>query len=189
VQKDPFDSRAHLALAWSCALDRQFAQAELNFGLALKLNDNDPWTLTSTALGMAYCGDHERATSLAAQALDLNPDPSRTHWGYQATIRFLCEDDLGCVEAAERAREAILNLPGWHAAALAQLGEKSRAQTVGQRFLDLIRSRWHGPAPVTDLAVSSWFLGAFPIRLEADRERIREGLRLAGIPVGQDMPA
>lgn len=189
VQTDPFDSRAQLCLAWAFALDGQFYQAEANFNLALNLNESDPWTLTSSALGVAFCGLHDRAVALANQALELNLEPSRSHWGYQTTLRFVCGDYAGCIEAAGRAQEAITNLPGWHAAALAHLGETAKAAAAGRRLIEVIRDHWHGTEAPTDEAISSWFLGAFPIRLKADWERLRDGLLLAGVPIASELRA
>jgi tetratricopeptide (TPR) repeat protein len=141
VQTDPFDSRAHLAMAWSLAMRRQCEQAELSFGLALDLNENDPWTLTSASLGLSFCGRHVDAKHLADEALRLNPTPSRSQWAYQATIRFMCSDYPGCIEAAHKADDIIVNLPAWHAAALAHLGmlEEARGHPrVRQSYNELV---------------------------------------------------
>lgn len=181
VQTDPFDSRAHLAMAWSSAMRRQFEQADLSFSLALDLNENDPWTLISSALGLAFCGDHARAQALADRALRVNGSPSKSHWAYQATTRFMTGDYRGSVAAAERAEEVILNLPAWHAAALALLDAGGARQA--QRFLELIRANWHGKRPAGDADIMAWFFAAFPIRLEDDRRRVREGLERAGLTI------
>ena len=130
VEVDPFDARAHHCFAWSLALGRRFDQAELSFGLALELNENDPWTLISSALGTAYCGKHREALELADQALRIDPNPSRAHWGYQAKTRFLCEDYTGSVTAAARALNVLPFLSAWHAAAL---GTSAIARTPATR--------------------------------------------------------
>jgi hypothetical protein len=160
---------------------RQFEQAELSFSLALDLNENDPWVLISSALGLAFCGDQPRAQGLADRALKVNGNPSKSHWAYQATVRFLGGDYHGCRKAAERAEEVIFNLPAWHAAAVAHLGLDSSRVTA--RFLDLIRSNWHGQQPASDIAIVTWFLNAFPINLDEDVARIRDGLERAGLPL------
>src|SRR5690606_25572444 len=61
VNIDPTSSRAHLCAAWSYALNRQFDQAEFSYQMAYDLNENDPWTLVSTSVGLAYCGRQEQA--------------------------------------------------------------------------------------------------------------------------------
>lgn len=182
VEVDPIDSRTHLCLAWSLALNRQHDPAELAFHLACELNENDPWTLVSTALGRAFCGAEEHALRLADQALDLGFAASGEHWGYQGTIRFVCGDYEGCVAAAERARDHIANLPAWKAAALARLGRLDEAQAEAHRFLDLIAARWYGPVPADAAAITDWFLHCFPIQKRHTWERLRDGLHRAGLP-------
>ncbi|MEN3378168.1 MAG: hypothetical protein V7604_3523, partial [Hyphomicrobiales bacterium] len=54
IQLDPLDSRTHLALAWSFAMSGRFDLAELEFELAMDLNEHDPWTLISAAQGLSF---------------------------------------------------------------------------------------------------------------------------------------
>ena len=62
--------------------------------------------------------------------------------------------------------------------ALAHLGDRRAARQRADAFLAGMRQHWHAE-DASDEAVLSWFLEAFPIRLEADRDRLREGLALA----------
>lgn len=187
VQIDPLDSRGHLAQGWALAFKGRWHRAKLSLELALRLNENDPWTLTSAALALAFCGEHDAAVELADQALTLIPHPPRVHWAYQATLRFICSDYAGSVEAAEQAEDAIPNLPGWHAAALAHLGEDAAARERVEAFLAAIRARWVGAQP-DETKIYAWFLHAFPIKLDADRARLREGLlQAAGVSAHSDM--
>ena len=181
---DPIDSRAQLCLGWSYAMAKQYDQAEVNLALAYQLNENDPWTLISSAHGFAFCGQHEHAHDIAEQALRLLLVPSQVHWGYQVGIRFLLGDYEGCVEAANRADTIISNLPGWNASALFHLGRHNEAVTEAQRFIELIRRRWLGSEPPTDEAILGWFLHLFPIRNKEDWERLRAGLAGLGLSVG-----
>ena len=49
VQLDPVDSRAHLCCGWSYMMALREAEAAPHMQLACELNDNDPWTLLSSA--------------------------------------------------------------------------------------------------------------------------------------------
>jgi len=182
---DPVDSRSQLCLGWAHAMAKQYDQAELNLGLAYDLNENDPWTLISSAHGFAFCGTMERASKLADQADKLALMPSRTHWAYQVGIRFLREDYRGCVEAADRACDVIPNLPGWKASALYHLDLRSQAADERRRFISLMQSRWFGSEPPTEQAVTRWFLHLFPIKRREDWQRLRDGLAGAGADVGE----
>lgn len=178
VERDPFHSRSHLAHGWAQVSNQLWDRAEAAIDLALKLNENDPWTLISSALVTAFCGKHNTAVELAEQSLALMPEPPQLHWAYHATLRFVCSDYAGSADASERAEGAISNVSGWHAAALAHLAERARARERVDLFLTTMRSRWHGDTP-TDADILEWFLGAFPIRLDADRARLLDGLMRA----------
>ncbi|MFX9642466.1 hypothetical protein ABTU71_18945, partial [Acinetobacter baumannii] len=89
VQLDPVDSRAHLCCGWAYAMALREVEAAPHLELACELNDNDPWTLLSSALFSAFCGSIEQAEQRAAQSLALSPAPSYLDWSYHGLIRFL----------------------------------------------------------------------------------------------------
>ena len=122
VQLDPVNSRAHLCCGWSYVMALREAEAAPHMELACELNDNDPWTLLSCAHYYAFCGSIEQARLRAEQSLALSPAPSYLEWAYHGTIRFLCGDYAGALEASDRAHGAITSLPAWRAAALFYLG-------------------------------------------------------------------
>jgi DNA-binding SARP family transcriptional activator len=184
VQLDPSDSRAQLSFAWSLIMAKRYDQAEAPARLAAELNENDPWTLISSASVMTFCGDSERGRYLAGQALDLSPTPSGMHWAYQAGIRFLWEDYEGCLDAAMRAGAMVDSLPGWVAAALFHLGRRDEAVDEVRRLIDHIRSNWRGKSAAKDEVVTQWLLHLYPIRQRRDWLRLRDGLAGAGAPVG-----
>jgi DNA-binding SARP family transcriptional activator/TolB-like protein len=182
VQLDPLDSRAQLCLAWAHAMNSQFDLAEVYYGHACDLNENDPWTRTSAALGFACCDQLARARQTADRALELSPQASPLGWSYHTLIRFLEEDYEGSLRAAERAGDAFKYVPGFSVASLALLGRVTEARAEAKRFLQLIRGSWFGEMPPQDEAIARWILEFLPIRSKAARDRLREGLAAAGIP-------
>ena len=183
VNLDPIDSRAQLCLAWSFAFTGQFDMAVACFRHAIALNDDDPWTTTSAALGLAYSDQRDEARHFADRAVALSPVASPLHWCYQSTIRFICEDYDASLRAAEQSGEAINYFQGWRAAALAHAGRLTEAHSEGQRFLSVIRRFWSGPDQPSDTTISHWLLHCFPIRNPEAVERLRKGLALAGVLV------
>jgi TolB-like protein len=183
VQLDPVDSRAHLCCGWSYVMALREAEAAPHMELACELNDNDPWTLLSAAHYYAFCGSAEQAWQLAEQSLALSPAPSYLGWAYHGTVRFICGDYAGALEAIDRAHDAIHILPAWRAAALFHLGEPAMAREEAQRFLNGIRSFWLGSFAPTEEAVTCWTLQAHPISVRPRWEALRDGLRGAGLPV------
>jgi DNA-binding SARP family transcriptional activator len=183
VQLDPVDSRAHLCCGWSYVMALREAEAAPHMELACELNDNDPWTLLSSALYCAFCGSTERALVRAEQSLALSPAPPYLGWGYHGIIRFLRGDYAGALEAIDRAEGVIKTLPAWRAAALFHLGQSDTAQEEAKRFLNGIRSFWVGSSAPTDEAIARWVLQAHPISVRLRWEALRDGLRGAGLAV------
>ena len=176
VQVDPLDSKTHLCLGWAQAMNNHFEQAELSYTMAYELNENDPWTMLSSAHGLAFCDRLDSARRLADQALDLGLKSSALHWGYQVGIRFLCGDYEGSVAAADRAQDIIYNLPAWKAAALHHLGRADESRAEAARFCASIRTVWQGATPADDETIFRWLLHSFPIRRNEAWERLRDGL-------------
>lgn len=179
VDLDPTNSRTHLCAAWSYALNGHFDQAELRFQMAYELNENDPWTMISSSLGLAFCGHKDFARHRADLALQLGLCVEPRHWGYQAVIRFMCEDYQGCVAAADQAQDAIYNFSAWKAAALTQLGQHDAARTEWKRFIELVSADWYGEVPLNHDAITRWLLQGFPIKWRADWKRLRDGIPVA----------
>jgi DNA-binding SARP family transcriptional activator len=183
VQLDPVDSRAHLCCGWSYVLALREAEAAPHMELACELNDNDPWTLLSSAHYSAICGSIEDARVRAERALALSPAPSYLEWAYHSSVRFFCGDYEGTVEACDRAQGINKVLPAWRAAALFRLGERAQAQQEIQRFVNGLRSFWVGSSPPTDEAAARWVMQAHPISVKERWEALRQSLRGGGLPV------
>lgn len=183
VEHDRLDCRTRLCLAWSCAMSEMHGQAAMNYRLAHKLNENDPWALVSCALGLAYCDALDEAVDLERQAEDLGLDLSPLHWAYRAGVRFMCGDYEGCTLAAHMAEDSTFYIPGWNAAALGQLGRIAEARAEATRFVRTISENWYGPMRPTPEAIGQWFLSAFPIRRRDVVVALRDGLGAAGITV------
>ena len=183
VQLDPIDSRAHLCCGWSNVMALREADAAPHMDLACELNDNDPWTLLSSAAYCGFCGSIEQAALRARLSLGLSLAPSNLEWGYHGIIRFLCGDYAGALEAFDRAQGVIKTVPAWRAAALFHLGEPAMAREEAGRFLNGIRSFWVGSSAPTDEAITHWLLQAHPISISSRWEVLRHGLRGAGLPV------
>lgn len=183
LKLEPLDSRAHLCLAWSYAMTRHYQHAVQSFQDACRLNENDAWTLISSAQGLAFCGAHRQAVELADLAQSLAVVPSTAHWAYQVSIRFLSGDYRLSIEAAEHAGRLIWNLPAWKAAALYHLGRVDQAAEEAEQFLTAAQQNWTACEPAGPLAVTRWLLQCFPIRRIGDWRRLRDGLAGARLPV------
>ena len=183
VQLDPADSRANLCCGWPYAMALREAEAAPHMDLACELNDNDPWTLLSSAQYAAFCGSIEQASQRSRQSLALSPAPSYLEWSYHGIIRFLSGDYAGAIDACDRVNGVVKLMPAWRIAALAHLGALSTAQEEASRFLNAIRSFWVGDVAPTDEAITLWLLQGVPIIVASRWEALRDGLGRAGLPV------
>ena len=93
--------RAHRCLAWSHSMMKQFDQAIMHIEVAHELNPNNSWNAISAATLLAFCGKPERASELAALAMDMTLAPSLTHWIYHATIDYLRGDYEAAIRGAD----------------------------------------------------------------------------------------
>ncbi len=179
VMLDPLDSRAHLSRSWAHAISRAHSAALSHLDLALDLNENDPWTIISAALGFAFAGELDLSRGMVAQARAFGMRYSRAAQGYIATTLYLCGEYEAAVGAAEVAGDAIINLPAWAAASQIAMGEPAGAARSMSTFLALARGDWVGPPAPRDEDVIDWFMGCFPIRGEDTRAELRKRLNLA----------
>ncbi|HVT52178.1 MAG TPA: BTAD domain-containing putative transcriptional regulator [Dongiaceae bacterium] len=184
TQLDPLDTRAQLCLAWSHALNGNFELASIAFTVAYELNEAEPWTLVSSAQGLAFCGRLDEAKRIADMTIDLGLTASPLHWGYQVGTRFLLGEYELCVRAADQAQNYILNLAGWKTAALALLGRMDEARHEAASFVALIRSNWFGAANPSERDITAWFLHCFPIRDQNAHGALQAGLQRAELDVG-----
>ncbi len=176
VSIDPLDSRAHLCRSWAHAMTGSPSAALSHLDLALDLNENDPWTIMSAALGFAFGGDLSRARSLVDQAGSYGMRYSRAVQGYIATTLFLIGDFDACIDASEVAGDVIINLPAWQAVARLRGGDPEGAARTMARFLDLASAAWTGPRRPTEGDIIDWFMACFPIRETAVRSALHRDL-------------
>lgn len=183
VALDPLNSRTQANLGWSHLLARRFEPAELHFGLAHDLNPSNPENLLGCALASAFCGNHARARDLSRRAFDLNPFPQPFYYGYRANIDFLGRDFEACIRAVNRVPDLFPDIQGWAAASYAHLGNLEAAERALERYFADLRARWAGPPNPTDQALCDWLINVFPIRNDADRQLLANGLRMI-LPAG-----
>lgn len=181
VTLDPLDSRAHLSRSWAHAIAGAHSAALSHLDLALDLNENDPWTIISAALGFAFAGEIDRARELVVQTRSFGMRYSRAAQGYVATTLYLCGDYESAVTAAEVAGDAIINLPAWAAACHMARGDPDAAGRAMAIFLELARLDWVAHPRPDDETIIDWFMGCFPIRSDAVRAELRGRLAAAAL--------
>jgi tetratricopeptide (TPR) repeat protein len=164
-------------VAWSAAMVQRFEQAEFYFELASELNPNHPKVLVSASLGLAFMGRMDLARTLLDHAMELTTVLPAYQWSHIVIIRFFAGNYTEAVEAADRSQNVIIDTPGWKAAALGELGRAEERQAALEQLVQAVKAAWGGPPNPSPEDIIGWFLGAFPIRHETDRERLAASLR------------
>jgi hypothetical protein len=71
---------------------------------------------------------------------------------------------------------------GWRAAAYGHLGRIEEARRCAETFVRSVRSYWRGDPSAGPSEYVNWLVDISYLRREEDVERLREGLRRAGLP-------
>lgn len=70
----------------------------------------------------------------------------------------------------------------WRAAAYGHLGRLEEARRCAETFVQSVRSYWRGDPSAGPSEYVNWLVDVSYLRREEDVERLREGLRRAGLP-------
>ncbi len=183
---DPNDPRVHSTLGFACLIGRDFDRAEHHVDLARAMNPNDPTILMYWAWMQGCIGKPERALAVAEIAFKLNP--RHPGWYNAVLARFLFQ--LGRYnEAALIFEKLTFDSPGrhardmgWRAAAYGHLGRIDEAQQCGKLVIQSLRSLWRGEPTAGPEDYVDWLIDRSLLQQPEDVERLREGMRLAGLP-------
>jgi TolB-like protein/Tfp pilus assembly protein PilF len=169
VRLDARDSLCHVALADAYLALANFDVCLTHCERAASLNPNDANNLAEWGYALAAVGRAQEGNELIRQAMRLNPFHPDWYWGNLTRV-------LHDARRYEEALEAGSRFPGkkfWHlaymAACCARLGRLDRARALAA---DLLRMR----PDFTLSAQEHYYKNA------ADAERLRDGLRMAGLP-------
>jgi tetratricopeptide (TPR) repeat protein len=183
---DPVDPRVHCTLGHMCLTWRQFERAERHLNLARAMNPNDATVQITWACVQGCLGRPERALPAAEIAFRLNPRHPSWYTYYLSRILFL----LGRYEeVATLLEQRTLDAPAfhprdmaWRAAAYGHLGRMEEARRCAETFVQSVRSYWRGDPSAGPNEYVNWLVDVSYLRREEDMERLREGLRRAGLP-------
>ncbi len=179
VELDPLDARNQLAVAWSAAMTGVYDRAEIHFDLANTLSPNCVGTTISCAMGYAFLGRPDRGEALVDHALRISPMLSPFQWCYIASVHFFAGRYSDALHAAAMSADRIVDNQGWIAVTLVRLGRIEEANRAFAKMIDRIRPIWAGPDAMTPEAARDWFLGAYPIREDAQGKALAEALDAA----------
>jgi TolB-like protein/class 3 adenylate cyclase len=176
----PEHALAHSALGYVQILTNHAVQGIAECERALALDRNLASAHAMIGLAKSLIGRGEETEAHVQEALRLSPrDPAAYHWmGIAGFAKLLLGSDEEAATRLRRSLEINRNNPRaylWLAAALAQLNRLDEAQSMVQAGLVLI--------PTFTMRYLADAISDNPTFL-AQRERVAEGLRKAGVPEG-----
>ena len=183
---DPNDPRVQYTLGFMCLFVREFDRAEHHLDLARGMNPNDPIIQMVWAWFQACIGRPERGLAAAEIAFKLNPRHPPFYNSLFARVLF----HLGRYsEAATLFEQRNFGTPlrdlwdmGWRAAAYGHLGQIEEARQCGELFIQSLSRLWRGDPTAGPEEYVDWIIDRSFLRQQEDVTRLREGLRLAGLP-------
>jgi tetratricopeptide (TPR) repeat protein len=183
---DPNDPRVHSSLGMMCATVRDFERAERHLDLARALNPNDAVVQLFWAWMQGMTGKPERGIPAAELSYRLNPRHPLWYDMFHARLHFL----LGhYAYAAALLEKRMWDVParnlrdlGWRVAAYGHLGRLDEATRCGEELVHGIAAHWRGDPRASPSEYMEWIVWSSLLQQAADMERLREGLRLAGLP-------
>ncbi|ANY81209.1 hypothetical protein BB934_25810 [Microvirga ossetica] len=183
---DPNDPQVHCTLGMMCAFVRDFDRGERHFDLARTMNPNDASIQILWAWMQAVIGKPERGMAAAETAYRLNPRHPLWYDRFVARLHF----QLGRYgEATALLERSILGIParrlrdtGWLVAALAHQARLDEAARRGEELVREIACHWCGDPGAGPSDYVDWIVWSSLLQHAADMERLRVGLRLAGLP-------
>lgn len=183
---DPSDPRIQCTFGYICLTWRDFERAELHLNRARRMNSNDPMIQITWAWKEGALGRPEAGLVGAEMAIRLNPLYPGWYNYFRSRLLFNLER-FG--EATTLFEQRTFDSPSkhprdmaWRAASYGHLGRTDEAKRCGEIFVQSISGLWRGEMSAGPAEYVDWLVDASYMREPKDIARLREGLRLAGLP-------
>ena len=171
VALDPNDAGNHAILAYVLAYEKNWAESDAAFEIALRLDPNhaEGWAMLSdiTALG----GRPGDAIEQIYKALRLNPQPDCWYYLLLGQAQYAARQYQAAVETLRREETYRTMSRRFLAASLARLGRLDEARREAEMFM----------VNTPHFTIGHWAANQ-PFRDEATRQHFVEGYRMAGLP-------
>lgn len=182
AELDDSDHLVQAVLARIHIYRRNWGQGRRHLERVLALSPNNADALMQTCVWWSYLGEDDRALSMAEKAFRLNPLHEPWYYIYAFLACFMAqrlEDGIALAEASPP--HMMVDQSAYMAATYAHLGRMDEARRQHAMFLETFREKitfGREPRPGEPL---DYLLHVNPFSREADRERLVEGLRKAGL--------
>ena len=183
---DPNDARVHFTQGYMNLMWRDFVGGERHMDLARRMNPNDATIQVFWAWVQSCLGYPERSLPAAEIALRLNPCHPTWYNFILAQVLFSAgryeeaAAHLARLASATPARHSR-NM-AWCAAAYGHSGDLPGAARCAGIFVEGFRKVWRGDASAGPREYVNWLVDTAHLKEAEDEQRLRGGLRIAGLP-------
>jgi DNA-binding SARP family transcriptional activator/TolB-like protein/Flp pilus assembly protein TadD len=169
VRLDPENSRCHWLLGMIVGFADDLRAEERHYQQALALNPNDANVLATYAVLLAALGRIDDSLDRMREAMRRNPYHPEWYWSDLAMIFYMARRYEDALEAYQRRASRGYWVLSRIAACYAQLGRMDEARAATAEIL-----RLKPDFSIRELGRAGW--------TKVDFERVREGMRKAGLP-------
>lgn len=181
TQLDDSDPVTHFVLGRVLLYQREYERAEWHLDRAEALNPNDADNLAQLALSEALLGRPEHGIERTALAMRLNPFHEDWYFAFASMPHFYARNLEQSIEFGLKATDIATDVHAYLAAACAHLGRDDDARKHVQAFLEMFRRRISGGRDPRSGEALDWMMLVNPLRREADRAYLEDGLVKAGL--------
>jgi len=180
---DRTSGAACAALAWIHLSLREHDLAREFLDQAAALAPNDMEVLGKHAYVRAYLGEFDSAIEAADYALRVNPFSADYYLDAKGMPYFLMGRHREAARLWGQIAAVTPDCVVWYAANYAYLGDEQRAHRKAEDFLRSFGAIWQGNPTAGPRDYVRWVIEVSnPLARDEDRQRLIEGLRLAGLP-------
>ena len=181
---NPSDPESLRSLGWSYLATRNYAEAERFLERSHAMSPHDGDVAMSWATALTYLGRPEQAADLAQRTMQKTPGHPDYYLFDLGEALFFAGRDEEAVAFFERAPDEELDESMVVViAALAHSGRREAAQRRAAHYLEDLGERWTGDPRARAAERIAWeFEFRHVYSRPQDIARLRDGLRLAGLP-------
>ncbi len=182
ISLDRKSATAYITLSWVHLNMGDFGLARELLKQATDLAPNESEVLVYRAYELGYLGEFDAAIEAAESGRRMNPFFPDTYLDAMAMACFLMGRNQDAIQLLAQISDPIPDALAWEAANYAYLGDERVARRKAEQFLREFAAIWAGDPSAGPKDYVRWIIESNPFTRDEDRERLVEGLRLAGLP-------
>lgn len=184
ISLDRKSATAYVTLSWAQMHKRNFELARDLLEQATELSPYDSEVLVYRAFELGYLGEFDAAARVAAYGRRADPYFPDRFLDAESFAPFMTGRYQEYLNLTAQLRDPVAENSAWDAAAYAYLGDRDAADSKVEEFLREFAAAWAGDPAAGPADYVHWITQVSnPFAREQDRQRLVEGLRLAGLPV------